>query len=753
MTHQIRFADFELDLDLFQLKRSGCDVDLGPRALDLLACLISNRERVVSPERLRTEVWEGAALSASAIPTCVSELRRVLADDATQPRFIETVRSRGYRFIHPCESVLPDATRIGAGREGVPARIQLPFVGREADLEILREAFRESLQGTREGVVLLRGEAGIGKTRLLSEFLRGLPVDAGQLMAPSSPIEGSPPFWPWTRLVRRATADSRMTSDELLARVGELAAVFPEIDERIHSPPRPPCEIDRFSILGLWAKTIRCLLASRPLVLAFEDIHLLDVDSVSLMSWLAEELREEPLLILATHRPPVEDGPSARRLAELAASPQTILRDLSPLTAVEIARLLGDPSEDRIALSRVLRRRSAGNPFYLTHLLRDLASHEERCRSGSPASLLPLHGSEIVTRQLSNLPTRTRRALEAASVAGVRFSIEAVAELAGTTEEETLASLAPALRAMLVAQDELEYVFTHELLRDAIHGDLSPLARRELHLSMSRHLRARERPGSRTAEISDHLTAARPLGSAADVLEYAIRSAREAASRFAYSAAQSYFRRALKLLDDDPESAAPARGGLLLEYARSRLYSGEREEARSTLLEAATLARSSDSSSLLAECALQLAPDFLSIEMGFYDATLVELIEEALDLVPEDEPALRAQLLARLCQAKQWATPASDTVLEELSEQALSAAERSGEPRAIYAALEARADSLHGPDRVDERLDTIQELTHRGGRGQGGPAVILQHIRRVAALLELGDMGTLDAAIDACDEA
>lgn len=206
-------------------------------------------------------------------------------------------------------------------------------------------------------------------------------------------------------------------------------------------------------------------------------------------------------------------------------------------------------------------------------------------------------------------------------------------------------------------------------------------------------------------------------------------------------------------LERAPKSSPSQHGRLLLEYARARLYSGERNEARAMLLEAAAIARAIRSVELLADCALQIAPDFLSIEMGVYDATLVELIEEALDLVSQSETALRAQLLARLCQAMRWATPPADATLQDLADRALSAAKASGDGQALYAALEARADALHGPDRVVEKLATIRALMHHGGSHATGPAILRQHIRHVAGLLELGDTAALDPAIEACDEA
>jgi len=746
---QIRFAEFELDLDLFKLERSGQRVPLGPRALDLLAYLISNGDHVVSPETLRIEVWGGIALSESTIATCMSDLRRALRDDA--PRYIETVRGRGYRFIHPVDTAVTRAVRNPV--ETDPGRPSLPFVGRGAELERLGRALRAMRRSLHGGLVLLRGEAGIGKTRLLNEFLQSLPDALHVLRASPSVVEGAPPFWPWTQLIRRALASPHFASEPLLARVGSLSAIFPEIEGSARPPTRKLQAIDSFSILSLWAETIRSLLDARPLVLALEDLHLMDRDSLSLTCWLLRELRDEPLLIIATQRPPIDDEDSARLLAELAASSDATVLDLPALTAAEVAALLGDGAADREAVSLELLRRSAGNPFMVTHLIRRIEGLRDREETRSFAAIRSLDADEITARSLSNLSSETRRALEAASVVGLRFSLTAVAELIRRTQEETLAHLTPAVRARLIHPRAADLMFVHELLRDALYAGLAPLARRTLHLSMSSRLRARGHPEMNAETIADHLGAASPLAPREEVVEYTILAARQAAARSAYTLARDRLGQALQLIEEDPRPNADRRGQLLLEYARARLYSGEREEARGTLLEAAALARAVESPDLLAECALQLAPDFLSIEMGVHDPTLVALLEEALDRLPEGRSSVRARLLARLCQARRWTPAASLSTLQALSQQALSIAEHSGEKGALCAALEARADALAGPDRVDERLSAIRRLRRHDPDAKECSRIVLHHVRNAAALLELGDAAAFDAAIEACDQA
>lgn len=94
-----RFYDFELDTDCFELRARGSAVVLARRPFDLLLCLIERRQRVVLKHELFDLVWGGCCVSDATLSHCVMELRRALSDVACQPRFLRTIRGRGYRFI------------------------------------------------------------------------------------------------------------------------------------------------------------------------------------------------------------------------------------------------------------------------------------------------------------------------------------------------------------------------------------------------------------------------------------------------------------------------------------------------------------------------------------------------------------------------------------------------------------------------------------------------------------------------------
>jgi len=740
--HRIQFSEFELDLELFTLKRNDAPIEIGQRPLDLLVYLIQNRDQIVDLDTLRREVWNSAALSPAAIPTCIGDLRKVLDDDASSPTFIECTRGRGYRFIAEIKRA------PGSKRTPSQPLEELPFVGRKREMAILRELLRSSVAEARGHLVLIRGEAGIGKTRLLDEFLKTIPATVPAYVARSSSIEGTPAFWPWTKILRDALAEQKETNRELIENAQSLSTAFPEIRGSIaRSADRPP-NLDRFSVLSRWVQTIRSISRGTPVLLAFEDIHRADFDSLSLLGWIAEELSFDPIMVIATHRPSTELDITAQGLSDIAALRRCQNIDLGPLTAIDISLMLDPMGPDRTELSEELELRTSGNAFYVTHLIRYLDSRIETETTKSLVSDLPSNGRAIVSHQLSDLPLPTRNALAVGSVAGATFSVPTTAEILGIDNKKLIGQLEAAQRAWFIREDGSEFVFCHALLRDAIYQTMESSRRREVHLLLAHKLISLG--DTRSTLISDHLANSMPLPDLAEARHFALLAGRDTAARFAFSEAQIFFRRALDLVESNPGCSVTDRCTILLEYANAQLYAGDRELARKTLLEAARLARQVDSPELLAACALQLAPDYLSIEVGSYDLTLVRLIEEALKIAPAENQSLRSKLLARLSQAVAWR--GKSEIPLRMTEDALRLARQSQDSNAISAALSARVDSLAGPENTEERIGVLIELNDVASTDQNLPSELVHRTKMVAALLEIGDMVQLDAENESCKE-
>jgi DNA-binding winged helix-turn-helix (wHTH) protein len=737
---RIQFDNFEIDLDLFTLSKQGQQIAIGRRTFDLLLCLIQNRDKVADQELLRREVWQSATLSPAAIPTCILELRRALGDDAAEPAYIESVRGRGYRFISRIskKSIAPLANQDPTA--------ELAFCGRSNEIETLKACAKAAIAEARGSAIVISGEAGIGKTRLLSEFLSLVGSSVDVLLSQSSNLEGTPPFWPWTQIVRSALKASKTLNSKLTTQAQMLSTVFPEIRGSVNPPSYHESRVDQFTIFSHWATTIRSMIGSKPLLLAFEDIHRADSDSLSLLSHLSRELSDEPVILVATHRPELQINNASRAMSEIIGLRNAVQIILHPLTASDVRLMLNPFTDDRDNICDALQSRTAGIPFYLTHLIRFLSFNFEKYSTESLVSVLPSNSDELVTRQLSDLPTDTRDTLVVASIEGERFSIQALANVLSLSPVDIIQRLQPAVRALLVREVGTDYVFIHTILRDALYQTIDSSRRRSIHLLLARQFIERNDSCSRSSQISDHLTNALPMGSPIEARRFAMLAGREAAERFAFARAQNLFDRAYRISALDFNSPLEDQCEILRALAKSSFYTGDQARARELLFNAASLARQIPSPTILAGCALDLFPDFLSIEVGNYDSSLVLLLEEAIAVVPKKNLALRARLSARLVQASQWSRLFDRR--EEISLNALRLARESGDADAILDALSTRSESLHGPDRAHDRLKTVVELG-RVARRQGRTTTLLvQQTRLMACLLELGDIKTLAAEND-----
>jgi hypothetical protein len=624
------------------------------------------------------------------------------------------------------------------------------FVGRDREIASLRAALQRVTTHATGAILLIRGEAGIGKTRLLEEFLQSVRPDIPILSARSADAEGAPALWLWTQILAGALSTDLPHRSGVVEAAQTLSNIYPELGFSAKKAAADLSQLDRYSVFTLWSKAIRSF---GPVIISLEDIHRADADSLSLLKWLASDIGNAPILVVATHRPPAVRDQCADHLAQLASTQQCQVLDLAMLTQSEIKGMLDPTLRNREELSHALLRRTSGNPFYVTQTLRLLDSSADSNRFNSLLDGLPANGQEIVARQLCDLPESTRATLRKASVLGSRFSAHALSILCNLEISKILDDLRPAERMLLIHTSGMEYAFTHALLRDALYKTLDSAERRILHLRHARHLRAQKNSPSNAEHVAEHIAAATPLSSTKEILESAIEASNSANSRCATEAAELYLKRALDAILLDPKSSQQDYANLLLRLARTQLYGGKRGESRSTLLEVARIARLLESCELMAESALQLAPDFLSIEVGTYDTTLVRLLEEALNQTPLTNQSLRAHLLARLCQANQWATLPERSKNHAIAKEAYEFAEASKNQTAVISALSAMAETLPGPRNAAERLKLIRKLQGITRHQTPTPSLMLQHIRHVSTLLEIGDIRSLDYAITSCEDA
>src|ERR1700754_2471205 len=328
------------------------------------------------------------------------------------------------------------------------------MIGRDRELRQLRKL----VAARRPGVAMIAGEPGVGKTRLVRELLSTLDADTVVLVGQAEPGSLSRPYE-----VLMDALDGRAGVDpELLA---ELADSGRSPVERLHSGVRLVGEV----------------IAGRPAVIVFEDLHWADSESAALFERIAD--LEGPQVLVGSYRPAEVTGrdPVTALLARLGRRHSLSRLDLHPFdesdTATLLAAVPARPAPPRAVAA--LHQRTGGNPFFLEELLR---GHEGDDLEAAYEQPLPWSLAEVLRRQVDDLEPEQRRIVEAASVLGHRVHFDLLAAVTGAGEDELIRALGALVsRDVLVETGEDEFSFRHALLREAIAGHLIGRQRRRLH--------------------------------------------------------------------------------------------------------------------------------------------------------------------------------------------------------------------------------------------------------------------------------
>jgi predicted ATPase len=333
------------------------------------------------------------------------------------------------------------------------------FVGRERELDALAAGLHDAASG-RPRYFLVTGDAGIGKTRTTEELVRRAQLPESRVLWGRAPEQaGAPSYWPWIRALEHyiTRADARTLPEALAGDGPVLAYLVPAIRQRCPDidpvAPRGGDVEARFTLLDAVTGFLRRAAATDPLLLVLEDLHWADEASLTLLGFVAGELRATRLLLVATCR---EHEPHQRmrgfadavRLAHriaLRGLDRTAVGDL-------IARATLDAPDP--ALVARLHDLTGGNPFYLDEVLRVLADDDRLRDRGRDAAPVPLPDSvrETLRRRLEPLDPEDRELLSLASVVGREFDVVLLSAAAGSSADAALGHLAAAVTAGLLEE-------------------------------------------------------------------------------------------------------------------------------------------------------------------------------------------------------------------------------------------------------------------------------------------------------------
>ncbi len=568
------------------------------------------------------------------------------------------------------------------------------------------------------------------------------------------------PYQPFAEALSHFVAEASVA--ELTAHVavhgGELALLVPELTRRL--PHASPADVtDPEAVRHRLFDVVAALLtgASRvaPVVLVLDDLHWAPPPTLLLLRHVLRASTTANVLVIGTYRHTDigPDDPLTRTLADLRREPavdRVLLRGLDEEgVAAFVHAVRPDPAgADDVALARAVHAHTSGNPFFVAELLRHLGETGATYRRDGPWSYyadaggdelgVPEGVREVVARRLHRLSEPAREALRWGSIIGAEFDLELLEAVAGVADAESLLdAVEEAVRADLVGErGSGRYGFAHALVRETIHADLTATRRARRHRAVADALEVLARDDARRLPaLAHHFAEGATAGGAVKAADYAILAARQAFAQSAWEDAIAFLERGLEALGAVEHPDLERRGDLLLMLAETWCRFWDVPNLKAAAEEALDVARSLRSPQRLA----QAVRWYLTSNVGLEPRRATELTEEALALLGDDHPALRALVLARY---------APFTEHGEATREALELARRSGDSDALGVALRARSLSLAETGEAEERLALAEELVSAAPPG-GWDGWRGAYEQRAVARLVVGDRRGFEADAEA----
>ena len=573
-----------------------------------------------------------------------------------------------------------------------------PLIGRKDELNALRTAYR-AVEAGESRVVLLGGEAGVGKTRLLTDFLEEL-SDARVLSGGCVELsQAAVPFLPLASALR--TLARERSAEEMQALISGTAAPLRQLLPRLVGDAYAATGPDPLRLFEAVPELLDRLAPEGPAVLVFEDLHWADASTLDLVRFLSLAELQGRLLIFTYRSDEMRRRHPLRPvLAELSRLPDVRRIDVDPLSDDDVVALVDGllpPGVQGRPLAEVLRR-AEGNPFFVEELV--------TCSAYGASSLASPLGDLLLNR-LERLPEAATAITDVIAVAGRRASHRLIEQVAGLEPAALESGLRAAIEdGAVVADANGEYVgFRHALLQEAAYERLMAGTRRDIHRRMAEALvadpaLAEGNMQGAAAEIAFHAERAGDIDTA---YRASLRAAERASEAFAAVEANMHFEHAVGLHDQASPDARIDGVALRQQAARAAQVVGDFASAAAHL-----------------RCALDIAGD----DVGQCAELLVALGEvlwfkgdpeeakavhrRAVELVGDTPGAARSEVRAFEALTSMLRQEYGYAV--SLGLEALAEAREFGSPRGEIRALEAVgcARAMNGPD-PETGLDNLRE--------------------------------------------
>lgn len=575
--HPLRFDDFELDEGNARLTCAGRVIALPPKAFALLCELSRQPGRLLTKDALLDAVWGHRHVSESVLKTAIGQVRAALADDAEEPRYIETVARRGYRFIARTPAQPPQAAAdatISVSTSTTPA-----MIGRTVALARLHESWAKAVKGQRQ-LVWIAGDAGIGKTTLIDRFTAEADADTvahGQCVEQFGAGEPYMPVLEALKMLCRRhsglVATLRQVAPTWLV---QLPWLVPDSERAALHAQLAGATQERM-VREFW-ELMEQHTQKAPLLLVTEDLHWSDHGTLRLMDHFARRRGPMRLLWIASFRLTqviAEEHPLQQLRQELQMHRLCEEILLDPFSEAELAKYVETRAPAAAASESFIKRlhvHTDGLPLFVLNVLDSLLAAEDKRPAGDwgargGALPIPDNLTGAIEKQVAKLPDRTRTLLEAASVCGAEFSAELVADLSGISADEVTRCCGDLVRQKYWLQEmgiqdlpdgslDAQFAFRHVLYKHVFHQRIALSQRTILHRRLAQALERRRARGIPVtfAELASHQEMGREYVAA--LISYA-EAAKSALAHFAPQEAIDITGHALALLrhrcPDGPE--------------------------------------------------------------------------------------------------------------------------------------------------------------------------------------------------------
>jgi class 3 adenylate cyclase/tetratricopeptide (TPR) repeat protein len=637
-----------------------------------------------------------------------------------------------------------------------------PLVGRAEELGLLRRRWERAKAGEGQ-VVLLSGEAGIGKSRLLQELKEQVVQEgAVRIELRCSPYHQNSALYPiiehlqrFLQFARDDTPEAKLkklentmrSRGEVLSSLQETVSLLAVLLSLPHPEGYPPLTLTperqkqktQEALVGWLIKEAE----KTAVCSAWEDLHWADPSTLELLNLFLEQIPTARMLALLTFRPEFAPPWSSRSYL----SQMTLSRLDRTQVGEMVERVAGGKSLSAEMIQQVITK-TDGVPLFVEELTKMVLEQNVGAYSNTPLLAIPATLQDALMARLDRLSSTVREVAQLGAAIGREFSYDVIRAVSPLDEAGLRQALAKLVEAELLyprgLPPQVRYIFKHALVQDTAYQSLLKSTRQQYHSQIAQVL-VGHFPDTVTTQpelVAHHYTEA---GLRAQAIPYWQRAGERAVQLPAYAEAVRFYQLALQALEHQEPIDEMLRCSLLLALGEAQWRAGEYLAAEKTLRHAADVAQALGATESFARAALRLGR--LTEQVGLAAAPAVHLLEEALKGLGAEDSLLTAQVLGMLASTL-GVTDARQQALG-YARRAVDMARRLNDPKLLAENIQGMLHALQGPEYTQQRLACAAEMLQLAEAANAREPLIYAHFWRVHCLAELGDMPATDAAIDA----